>query len=306
MAMKIIFMGTPYFAVPILKAIHESKHRILEVYTQPATKSGRGQKFNHSDIFNCAEQLNLKVRLPKKLEANEEINHIKELKPDLVVVVAYGKILPTELLNLNNILFVNVHASLLPKWRGAAPIQRAIMNMDAETGISIMKIIPELDAGPVMLQESIKISQEISYQDLSKKMSTMGAKLILDAIKLIENNKANFIEQRASEATYAKKVEKKESKIDWNENASNIIAKINALNPNPGTWFDLFGSRVKIVKAKEVNTEGQPGVILNENFTIACSKNAIQVLELQKEGKKKTTAKEFLRGNKLEIGVSLI
>ena len=157
-----------------------------------------------------------------------------------------------------------------------------------------------------MLQESVKISQEISYQDLSKKMSTMGAKLILDAIKLIENNKANFIEQRASEATYAKKVEKKESKINWNENASNIIAKINALNPNPGTWFDLFGSRVKIVKAKEVNTLGQPGVILNENFTIACSKNAIQFLELQKEGKKKTTAKEFLRGNKLEIGASLI
>ena len=306
MAMKIIFMGTPYFAVPILKAIHKSDHKILEVYTQPATKSGRGQKFNHSDIFNCAEQLNLKVRSPEKLEENGEINHIKKLKPDLVVVVAYGKILPTKLLNIDNILFVNVHASLLPKWRGAAPIQRAIMNKDSETGISIMKIIPELDAGPVMLQERIKISQEISYQDLSLKMSTMGSKLILDAIELIENNKANFIEQRESEATYAKKIEKTESKINWNDNAANIIAKINALNPNPGSWFDLFGSRIKIIRAKEVNTTGQPGFILNENFTIACSKNAIQVLELQKEGKKKTTVQEFLRGNKLEIGTSLI
>tara|TARA_B100001057_G_scaffold211210_1_gene211692 strand:- start:1565 stop:2485 length:921 start_codon:yes stop_codon:yes gene_type:complete len=306
MAMKIIFMGTPYFAVPILKAIHESDHKILEVYTQPATKSGRGQKFNNSDIFNFAEQLNLKVRFPEKLEVNEEINHIKELKPDLVVVVAYGKILPTKMLNIDNILFVNVHASLLPKWRGAAPIQRAIMNMDTETGVSIMKIIPELDAGPVMLQERIKISQGISYQDLSVKMSTMGAKLILDAIELIENNKANFIEQKESEATYAKKIEKIESKIDWNNNAKNIIAKINALNPNPGSWFDFFGSRIKIIKAKEVDTIGQPGVILNENFTIACSKNAIQVLELQKEGKKKTTVQEFLRGNKLETGTSLI
>ena len=199
-----------------------------------------------------------------------------------------------------------MHASLLPKWRGAAPIQRAIMNMDTETGVSIMKIIPELDAGPVMLQERIKISQGISYQDLSVKMSTMGAKLILDAIELIENNKANFIEQKESEATYAKKIEKIESKIDWNNNAKNIIAKINALNPNPGSWFDFFGSRIKIIKAKEVDTIGQPGVILNENFTIACSKNAIQVLELQKEGKKKTTVQEFLRGNKLETGTSLI
>ena len=180
------------------------------------------------------------------------------------------------------------------------------MNKDSETGISIMKIIPELDAGPVMLQERIKISQEISYQDLSLKMSTMGSKLILDAIELIENNKANFIEQRKSEATYAKKIEKTESKINWNDNAANIIAKINALNPNPGSWFDLFGSRIKIIRAKEVNTTGQPGFILNENFTIACSKNAIQVLELQKEGKKKTTVQEFLRGNKLEIGTSLI
>tara|TARA_B100000963_G_C22022355_1_gene407592 strand:- start:27 stop:500 length:474 start_codon:yes stop_codon:yes gene_type:complete len=157
-----------------------------------------------------------------------------------------------------------------------------------------------------MLQEKIKISREISYEDLSKKMSTIGAKLILDSINLIKNNKANFIEQKESEASYAKKIEKKESKINWSEDASNIIAKINALNPNPGCWFELSGSRIKILKAKEVNISGQPGVILNENFTIACSKNAIQVLELQKEGRKKMTVQEFLRGNKLKIGITLI
>ena len=155
--MKIIFMGTPNFAVPILRSIYDSGHKILEVYTQPATKSGRGQKINHSDIFKCAEQLNLKVRSPDTLETVQEINHIKKLKPDLVVVVAYGKILPTKLLNIDKLTFINAHASLLPKWRGAAPIQRAIMNMDSETGVSVMKIIPQLDAGPVMLQRRIKI-----------------------------------------------------------------------------------------------------------------------------------------------------
>ena len=306
MTMKIIFMGTPNFAVPILEAIHESDHKILEVYTQPAAKSGRGQKINHSDVFNCAKKLNLKIRSPAKLETNEEINHIKKLKPDLVVVVAYGKILPTTLLDIDNLLFINVHASLLPKWRGAAPIQRAIMNMDSETGISIMKIVPQLDAGPIILQEKVKISQNMSYEDLSKKMSTLGAKLILNSIKLIENNKANFIEQKEIDATYAKKIDKKESKINWNDDASNIIAKINALNPSPGSWFNFSGSRIKIIKAQEVNVSGKPGSILNDNFTIACSKNAIQVLELQKEGKKKITVQEFLRGNKLETGITLI
>ena len=305
MAMKIIFMGTPNFAVPILKAIHEAEHKILEVYTQPASKSGRGQKINHSNIFYCAKQLNLKVRSPENLGTSEEINHIKKLEPDLVVVVAYGKILPTTLLNIDKLLFINVHASLLPKWRGAAPIQRAIMNMDSETGVSIMKIIPQLDAGPVMLQEKIKISKELSYEELSKKMSSIGSKLILEAINLIKINKANFIEQNEADASYAKKIDKKESKINWGEEASNVIAKINALNPTPGCWFDLLGSRIKILKAKEVNITGQPGLILNENFTIACFKNAIQVLELQKEGKKKITTQEFLKGNKLKIGLAV-
>ena len=207
--MNIIFMGTPHFAVPILKAINDSSHKILEVYTQPANKSGRGQKFNQSDIYNCAEQLNLSVRTPDTFESADEINHLKKLMPDLVVVVAYGKILPPKLLKIDKVIFINIHASLLPKWRGAAPIQRAIMNSDTETGISIMKITPRLDAGPVMLKEKIKISKEITHQDLSEKLSEIGAKLILESIKIIENNEANFIEQKESEATYAKKIQKR-------------------------------------------------------------------------------------------------
>ena len=305
MAMKIIFMGTPKFALPILKAIYESEHKILEVYTQPATKSGRGQKLNHSDIFNYAEKLNLIVRSPDTLETKEEINHIKKLKPDLVIVVAYGKILPPKILNIDKLQFINVHASLLPKWRGAAPIQRAIMNMDSESGVSIMRIIQKLDAGPVLLQERIKINQEMSYEELSKKMSEIGAKLILNSIKLIENKKANFIDQKESEATYAKKIQKKESKIDWNESAKKNIAKINALYPNPGCWFDLSNTRIKIIKAIEIEKTGEAGTILDNKMTIACSKHAIQILELKKEGKKQMLIDEYLKGNEIKIGQKL-
>tara|TARA_B100002051_G_scaffold272846_1_gene310355 strand:- start:453 stop:1352 length:900 start_codon:yes stop_codon:yes gene_type:complete len=295
-------MGTPQFAVPILKAINDSGHKILEVYTQPATKSGRGQKFSQSEIFNFAEKLNLKVRSPNSLETSEEINHIKKLNPDLVVVVAYGKILPIKLLDINKLSFINVHASLLPRWRGAAPIQRAIMNMDSETGISIMKIIPQLDAGPIMMQEKINISQEMSYIELSKKMSEIGAKLILNSIKLIEDNKAVFVEQKESGVTYAKKIEKNETKINWAESAKKIIAKINAFNPNPGCWFKLEDERIKIIKAREINKTGEVGTIIDNEMTIACSKNAVQILELKKEGKKQMLVEEYLRGNKIKIG----
>ena len=302
MALKIIFMGTPDFAVPILDAIHGSDHKILEVYTQPPKKSGRGQKINYSNIYNYAEKLNLKVRCPISLKTSEEINRIKKLKPDIVIVVAYGKILPKEMLNIDDILFLNVHASLLPKWRGAAPIQRSIMNMDKETGISIMKIMPELDTGPVMMQNKIKISLDINYNTLSEQLSKMGAKLILESIKLIKDNKANFVDQIESEATYAKKIQKNETKINWNENAKKIIAKINAFNPNPGCWFELSGARVKIIKAIEIEKTGKAGTLLDNKMTIACAKNAIQILELKKEGKKQMLVDDYLKGNQIKIG----
>ena len=295
-------MGTPKFAVPILKSIHESEHKILEVYTQPASKSGRGQKINYSDIHSYAEKLKLKIRSPKSLETVEEINHIKKLNPDMIIVVAYGKILPAKLLNINKLLFINIHASLLPRWRGAAPIQRAIMNMDPETGISIMKIVPELDAGPIMMQERIKISPEINCEDLSEKMSEMGSKLILKSIKLIENKKENFIEQKDSEVTYAKKIQKKESRVNWNESAKKIVAKINAFYPNPGCWFKISNVRIKIIKAIEVKNSGEAGTVLDDKMTIACAKNAIQILELQKEGKKKIFISEYLKGNEIVVG----
>lgn len=304
MSFKILFMGTPDFAIPVLKSLYESKHSILEVYTQPPQKKNRGQKFKNSPIHDFAVSLNISVKCPVSIE-KEEINNIKKLNPDIIVVVAYGKILPTDLLNLNNILFINVHASLLPKWRGAAPIQRAIMNMDQETGVSIMKIVPKLDSGPVLIQSKIKISKDTNYEKLNFEMSLLGAKLILDSLDLIEKNKANFIEQNHLEATYASKIKKIESKINWKEEANKIIAKINAFYPNPGCWFQFSKSRIKIIKAKEVVDSGKPGQIIDNKFTIACSKNAIQILKLKKEGKKEMTTEEFLRGHDIKIGQNL-
>ena len=304
MALKIIFMGTPEFSVPIFKSIYETDNKILEVYTQPPKKKKRGQKIINSPIHEYSKKFRISVRNPIVFD-DKEINHIENLKPDLVIVVAYGKILPKKLLNLEDILFLNVHASLLPKWRGAAPIQRAIMNMDQETGVSIMKIVPKLDAGPVLIQSKIKITKETNHKELSGKMSELGAKLILNSLKLIENKKVNFIEQIESNATYAKKIEKTETRLNWNEDADKVIAKINAFCPSPGCWFKLNGVRIKIIKAKRVINQGMPGTVLDDKLTIACSKNAIQVIELQKEGKQKITADEFLRGNTIKTGQRL-
>ena len=305
MSFKILFMGTPDFAIPILKSINNSNNKVIEVYTQPPKKKNRGQKIQNTPVHDFANRLNIPVRNPVSLEETNELNHIKKLNPDIVVVVAYGKILPKKLLNLENILFINIHASLLPRWRGAAPMQRSIMNMDNETGVSIMKIEPKLDAGPVMLQSKIKISPELSYERLSKEMSNIGAKLILEALELIKTNRAKFSPQNESQVTYAKKIKKAEAKISWVEDAVKIIAKINALYPKPGCWFEINGARIKIIKAKKVICDGKPGVVLDEKFTIGCSKNAIQILEVIKEGKQKMTAEEFLRGNKIKIGQKL-
>ena len=219
--------------------------------------------------------------------------------------MAYGKILPKRLLNIENIQFINVHASLLPKWRGAAPIQRAIMNLDKETGISIMKIIPKLDAGPIMMKSKIKISQNANYEIISKELSILGAKMIKESLNLIEQNKTEFVEQDEKLASYAEKIIKSEAEINWNDKARKIIAKINALYPYPGSWFKHNGNRVKITKAQETNLQGKPGEILNENFVIACQENSVKVLELQKEGKKKMKTSEYLKGNKLDIGSNI-
>jgi len=305
MSLKLVFMGTPEFAVPILKTLHESDHELLSVYTQPPKKSNRGQKINLSPIHKFSNSIRINVRHPISLDQQEEMNFLKDLKPDIVIVAAYGKIIPTSILNLKNIKFINVHASLLPKWRGAAPIQRSIIEMDKETGISIMKIISKLDAGPYMLQEKIKIDKKDNYSTLSKKLSILGSKLIKKSLQLIEKKNDVYVDQDESKVTYAKKILKQETEISWNLTAKQLVAKINGLNPSPGAWFRYKGNRLKIIEAIEVESSGEPGKVLEGELIIACRKNAIKVLFIQKEGKKVLNTKDFLAGHKINIGEKL-
>ena len=304
MALKLIFMGTPDFAVPILKSIILSKHEILTVYTQPPRKSNRGQKTQYSSVHKYSQINKLSVRYPNEFDFVEQ-NHIKKLKPDVVVVAAYGKLLPKNIINLRNIKFINVHASLLPRWRGAAPIQRSIIEMDKETGVSIMKIESGLDTGPYMLQEKVKIKRDDNFKTLSNKLSILGSKMILKALNLIEKNNFNFKAQDESKATYAKKISKKESEINWNISASKLIAKINGLNPSPGAWFKHKDIRLKIIEAVEVEKFGEIGTILDNDLIIGCKKNSIQILAIQKEGKKILKTKDFLAGYKFKLGEKL-
>lgn len=305
MPLNILFMGTPEFSVSILKSINESAHNLLAVYTQPAKKKLRGQKTIDTPVYNYAKNFNIPIRCPDTINTKQELEFIKNLKADIAIVVAYGKILPEELLSNSKIPFINIHASLLPKWRGAAPIQRAIMNMDEETGISFMKIVKELDAGPVMKSIKINIEKDTTYEDLNQRMSFLSASAVIECLNTIEKKQEKFIPQDDTKATYAKKINKLEGKISWNDKAKNIIAKINALYPNPGSWFELNRLRIKVLKAKEVKIKGSPGEIINNNFVIGCGENSIQILQLKKEGKNKMTAIDFLNGNSLETGKNL-
>ena len=306
MSQRIVFMGTPEFSVSALKSLVDSNHKVLAVYSQPANKAHRGQKIIPSSVELFAKKCSLHLRTPVILDNDEEYNFLKSLKPDIVVVIAYGKIIPKRFFNLAKYGFINVHASLLPKWRGAAPIQRSIMNLDNQTGISIMKIVEELDAGPVMHQDKIEINEKIDTLTLSKVLSKLGANSILNAINKIEKGEARFKEQNHSEATYAKKISKEEGRINWNQSAKKVLAKINGLNPNPGAWFEHNKERYKVWKAKIVNEDSDPGKTLDDKLTIACSEQSIKILEIQKEGKNKQSTDEFLLGNKIKQGEKII
>ena len=303
---KIVFMGTSNFSVAILKSLYQNGYPIVTIYTQPPQKSMRGQKVNKSPIQKMAENLCIECRTPDSLkENNEEYNFLKLLNPDLVIVVAYGQLISKNYLSLSKHGFINIHASLLPKWRGAAPIQRSIMNLDKETGVSIMKIVEKLDAGPVMMQEKINVTSEMNAEDLSNKLSDLSSKLILECIDEIEGGKAKFIDQDEQKATYAKKINKEEGKINWDNSAENILAQINSLLPNPGAWFSFMGERYKILKASISEAEGEKGKVIDNNLTIACKSKSIKVNEIQRQGKNKQSTSDFLLGSKIKKETAL-
>ena len=297
-------MGTPMFAVPILKSLYQNGYPISNVYTQPPQKSQRGQRINKSPIQGIAETLNLDFKTPKSLkDNNEEYESFKKIEADLVVVVAYGQIIPKEFLSLSKKGFINIHASILPRWRGAAPIQRSIMNLDKETGVSIMKIAEKLDTGPVCNTYKINLENNLNAQDIGEKLSLLAAEKILDNIDDILDDKATFIEQDHSKATYASKIQKSEGEIDWTESAKNIIGKINGLYPTPGAFFIYNGERYKILKAEIGNGIGNPGEVISDYLEIVCGKNqSIKITEIQRQGKKPQNIGEFMLGSQIKKG----
>ena len=305
MSRKIIFMGTPIFAVPILKSLYQNGYPLSVVYTQPPQKSLRGQKINKSPVQGISETLNIDFRSPSTLKNNkDEYNFLKNLEADLAIVVAYGQIIPKEYLKLTKKGFINIHGSILPKWRGAAPIQRSIMNLDNETGISIMKIVEELDSGPVSNIYKINLNQNNNTLEISEKLSILAAEKILDNIEDILDDKSKFIEQDHSKATYASKIQKEEGKINWNETAENIIGKINGLYPIPGAFFIFKGERYKILKGEIGSRFGNPGEIVSNYLEVACgNKKSIKINKIQRQGKNPQNIGEFILGSQIKKGL---
>ena len=298
-------MGTPMFAVPILKSLYQNGYPISVVYTQPPQRSQRGQKINKSPIQGIAETLNLEFRTPESLKNNdEEYEYLKKMEADLAIVVAYGQIIPKKFLNLTKKGFINIHASLLPKWRGAAPIQRSIINLDKETGISVMKIAEELDSGPVCNTYKINLENNLNANDIAEKLSQLASEKILDNIDDILEDKAYFKEQDHSKATYAYKIRKAEGKINWSDNAKDINGKINGLYPVPGAFFIYKGERYKILKGEIGNGFGNPGEVVSDYLEVACGdRQSIKIKEIQREGKKVQNTGEFMLGSQIKKGI---
>ena len=307
MLKKIVFMGTPFFAVPILKSLYQNGYPVSVVYTQPPQKSQRGHKINKSPIQGISETLKIEYRTPSSLKKNtEEYNYLKKLDADIAIVVAYGQIIPKEYLSLVKKGFINIHASLLPKWRGAAPIQRSIMNLEKETGISIMRIGEKLDTGPICNSYKIGIKDEDNLETISEKLSALAAEKILDNIDEILEDKMKFKEQNHNEASYAAKIEKIEGQIEWGETAENIIGKINGLYPSPGAFFIYNGERYKILKASLALGSGEIGEVLDDYLKISCgNKKSIKVLEIQRQGKRPQNISEFMLGSQIKKGSNL-
>ena len=308
MPKKIVFMGTPMFSVPILKSLYQNGYPVSDVYTQPPQKSQRGMKILKSPIQGIAETLNLEFRTPKFLKDNhKEFEYFKKIEADLAIVVAYGQIIPKEFLNLTKKGFINIHASILPKWRGAAPIHRSIMNLDKQTGISIMKISEKLDTGQVCNFYKKDLDNSLNASEVSENLSTIAAEKILDNIDEVLEDRAKFSEQDHSKATYASKILKTEGNINWKEDAKKILGKINGLYPIPGAFFIYKGERYKILKAEIGSGFGKPGEVISNYLEIACGDNhTIRVHEIQRQGKRSQNIGEFMLGSQIKKGSIII
>ena len=298
--MRLVFMGTPEFSVPVLDALVEAGHVIAAVYCQPPRPAGRGKKERPTPVHARAIELGLDVRHPVSLKGAAEQAEFAALNADAAVVVAYGLILPQAILDAPKYGCLNIHASLLPRWRGAAPIHRAIMSGESETGVCIMQMEAGLDTGPVLLREATAIGEEETTAQLHDRLSAMGAALVVDALSRLTDLTAD--PQPETGVTYATKIDKSEARIDWSETAEEVDRKIRGLSPFPGAWCEFDGERLKLLSSRLSAGKGTAGEVLDDTLTIACGTGAIEVLTLQRAGKGAQPRDVFLRGMDIPKG----
>ena len=301
--MRLIFMGTPDFSVPVLDALVAAGHDIVAVYCQPPRPAGRGKKDRPSPVQKRAESLGLPVRYPVSLKSSDAQQEFAALNADLAVVVAYGLILPQVVLDAPKQGCLNIHASLLPRWRGAAPIHRAIMAGDTETGVCIMQMEAGLDTGPVLLRDVTPIGTEETTGQLHDRLSEMGAGLIVQALARPKGNVP--IPQPDEGVTYAAKIDKSEARVEWSQPAADVDRLIRGLSPFPGAWTEMMGQRVKLLASTLAKGHGTPGETLDDTLTVACATDAIKLLRLQRAGKGAQDSETFLRGWPVAKGTQL-
>lgn len=305
---RIVFMGTPDFAVPALAALFDSGYDIAAVYTQPPRAAGRGMGLRKSPVQIFAEAANLEVRTPERLKAAEEQEGFRALNADVAIVVAYGLILPKPILDAPRHGCLNLHPSLLPDWRGAAPINRAIMAGDAETGVCIMRMDEGLDTGPVCLVERVPIESDETAGELHDRLAMLGARLMIEALDALDQGKLNC-RQQPEQGSYAEKITSAEARLNFRAPAHQLHDRIRGLSPYPGAWCEIAlngkPERIKILRATLAEQSGEPGAVLDDKLTIACGKGAIRFTEVQRAGKRPMTAEEFLRGVPVPKGTVL-
>jgi len=310
MPLRVIFMGTPDFSVPTLRAIAEAGHDIAAVYTQPPRAAGRrGLELTPSPVQREAEKLGLEVRTPASLKGEAERQAFAALRADVAVVVAYGLLLPKAVLEATRLGCLNGHASLLPRWRGAAPIQRAIMAGDPETGMMVMRMEEGLDTGPVALVEKCAIGPDITAGELHDRLMDMGASLMAQALTRLGTNGLIFTPQATAGVTYARKIDKSETRVDWTRPSGEVHNHIRGLSPFPGAWCEVeIGGRMerlKLLRSTLSDGVGESGGVLDDRLTVACGSGAVRLVEVQRAGGRPAAAREFLRGAKIEKGMKL-
>jgi methionyl-tRNA formyltransferase len=309
LALRLIFMGTPDFSVPTLLELVAYGHEIAAVYTRAPKPGGRGMKLQATPVEMEARRLGIPVLTPRTLKTPEALEEFRAHDADAAVVVAYGMILPQAILDAPKLGCFNLHASLLPRWRGAAPINRAIMAGDAESGVMVMKMDVGLDTGDVAMAERLPISDAMTASDLHDALARLGADLMVRAMAALERGGLKLVKQSEEGVTYAAKIDKAEARIDWSKPAREVLRHVHGLSPFPGAWSEIADSggvaRVKILRCELAKGSGEPGTVLDDQLTIACEDGAIRIVELQRAGKAPMKAAEFLRGTPLKAEARL-